>query len=267
MWKPSKRKENIFGGIFGGGGGASTGNAAPGNPSAGPALNSNGTQQNAGGTQPTPVQGNQQQQVQPDPQAAGLESLAKLWAAPADAKKPETNDPYASLSDEAIMKAVSAAKVSGLIPADRLLAAAGGNQDQATALTGILDQVFQTALAMGAKNAIKISQLGLDSGFNNFRQNDLPSFMSEFTAKQGVAAANPMLANPAYKPIYDAMVEGFRVQFPNASKEDIAAHTQTHLKTFAEGLLSGSKQQKQNANPGTGNQPRITKTEDFSAFF
>lgn len=271
MWtlKNSRKPQNIFGGLFGGGG--SGGAAAPGNPSAGPAIGSAQTTANpqgqpAAGTQSKPAA------VTPDPQE-GLNSLAKLWAAPSEAAKAAaaagtgSSDPYSGLSDEVIMKAVSSAKVSGIIPQDRILAATGGNQEQAAALMGILDTVFQSALGMGAKNAIKISQLGLTSGFDNFRQNDLPSFMSEFTAKQGVAEANPMLTNPAYKPIYDAMVSGFQAQFPNATKEEIAAHTQTHLKTFAEGLLSGSKQQKQNAGPGFGNQQRVIKTENFSDFF
>ena len=265
MWtlKNSRKPQNIFGGLFGGGSAA-----APGNPSAGPAI---GSTQTAANPQGQPAAGTQAATT-PDPQE-GLNSLAKLWAAPSEAAKAAaaagtgSSDPYSGLSDEVIMKAVSSAKVSGIIPQDRILAAAGGNQEQAAALMGILDTVFQSALGMGAKNAIKISQLGLNSGFDNFRQNDLPSFMSEFTAKQGVAEANPMLTNPAYKPIYDAMVSGFQAQFPNATKEEIAAHTQTHLKTFAEGLLSGSKQQKQNAGPGFGNQQRVTKTENFSDFF
>lgn len=276
MWKPenSRKPQNIFGGLFGGGGGAASNsgntanNAAPGNTSAGPAI---GTQQNQQNQQGQPAGGTQKPAV-PDPQE-GLNSLAKLWAAPSEAAKTAAekgtspNNPYADLSDEVIMKAVSSAKISGIVQPAQMLAAAGGNQEQATALAGILDMVFQSALGLGAKNAIKIAQLGLDTGFNNFRQNDLPNFMSEFTAKQGVAEANPMLTNPAYKPIYDAMVAGFQAQFPNATKEEIAAHTQTHLKTFAEGLLSGSKQQKQNAGPGFGTQQRVVKTENFSDFF
>jgi hypothetical protein len=274
MWtlKNSRKPQNIFGGLFGGGGsggGNTANNAAPGNPSAGPAI---GSSQSAANPQGQSAAGTQAKTTVPDPQE-GLNSLAKLWAAPGEAAKTAAekgtagSNPYADLSDEVIMKAVSSAKISGIIQPAQMLAAAGGNQEQANALAGILDTVFQSALGLGAKNAIKISQLGLDSGFNNFRQNDLPSFMSEFTAKQGVAEANPMLTNPAYKPIYDAMVSGFQAQFPNATKEEIAAYTQTHLKTFAEGLLSGSKQQKQNAGPGFGTQQRVVKTENFSDFF
>ena len=226
MWKlkQAKKPQNIFGGLFGGGGGGgaasnsgnTANNAAPGNPSAGPAI---GTQQTAQNPQGQPAA----KPAVPDPQE-GLNSLAKLWAAPSEAAKTAAekgtgpNNPYADLSDEVIMKAVSSAKVSGIIQPQQMLAAAGGNQEQANALAGILDTVFQSALGLGAKNAIKISQLGLDTGFNNFRQNDLPNFMSEFTAKQGVAEANPMLTNPAYKPIYEAMVSGFQAQFPNATK-------------------------------------------------
>ena len=78
MWtlKNSRKPQNIFGGLFGGGA------AAPGNPSAGPAI---GSTQTAANPQGQPAAGTQAATT-PDPQE-GLNSLAKLWAAPSEAAK------------------------------------------------------------------------------------------------------------------------------------------------------------------------------------
>ena len=153
MWKlkQAKKPQNIFGGLFGGGGGAAsnsgntTNNAAPGNTSASPAI---GSTQSAANPQGQPAAGTQAKPTVQDPQE-GLNSLAKLWAAPGEAAKTAAekgtagSNPYADLSDEVIMKAVSSAKISGIIQPAQLLAAAGGNQEQANALAGILDSLVE----------------------------------------------------------------------------------------------------------------------------
>lgn len=198
---------------------------------------------------------------------AGLNNLADLWKAPAAAAAATTGDnapkgAYADFTDDALSKAFGAARISTTIKPEILSSLFDGNQEKAAALSGILDQAFQIGLSMSAKNAMKLAEHGLNHGFDKFKTGELSQLLAQRSVQSGVLEANPMLANPAYKPVYDAMVSSLTAQYPNATQQEITQHATKHITNLVNGLAPQNK-----TNTNTGNLKPAGITDNFGDDF
>lgn len=198
---------------------------------------------------------------------AGLNNLADLWKAPAAvaAATSGANAPkgaYADFTDEALSKALGAARVSTTIKPEILNSLFDGNQEKAAALSGILDQVFQLGLSMSAKNSIKLAEHGINHGFETFKTTELSQLLAQRSVQSGVLEANPMLANPAYKPVYDALVSSLTAQYPQATQQEITQHATKHITNLVNGLAPQNK-----TNTNTGNLKPAGTTDSFGDDF
>ena len=198
---------------------------------------------------------------------AGLNNLADLWKAPAAAAAAATGDnapkgAYADFTDDALSKAFGAARISTTIKPEILSSLFDGNQEKAAALSGILDQAFQIGLSMSAKNAMKLAEHGLNHGFDKFKTGELSQLLAQRSVQSGVLEANPMLANPAYKPVYDAMVSSLTAQYPNATQQEITQHATKHITNLVNGLAQQNK-----TNTNTGNLKPAGTTDSFGDDF
>ena len=198
---------------------------------------------------------------------AGLNNLADLWKAPAAAAAATTGDnapkgAYADFTDDALSKAFGAARISTTIKPEILSSLFDGNQEKAAALSGILDQAFQIGLSMSAKNAMKLAEHGITHGFDKFKTGELSQLLAQRSVQSGVLEANPMLANPAYKPVYDAMVSSLTAQYPNATQQEITQHATKHITNLVNGLAP-----KNQTNTNTGNLKPAGTTDSFGDDF
>lgn len=198
---------------------------------------------------------------------AGLNNLADLWKAPAAAAAATTGDnapkgAYADFTDDALSKAFGAARISTTIKPEILSSLFDGNQEKAAALSGILDQAFQIGLSMSAKNAMKLAEHGITHGFDKFKTGELSQLLAQRSVQSGVLEANPMLANPAYKPVYDAMVSSLTAQYPNATQQEITQHATKHITNLVNGLAQQNK-----TNTNTGNLKPAGTTDSFGDDF
>ena len=197
---------------------------------------------------------------------AGLNNLADLWKAQhAAAATTGDNAPkgaYADFTDDALSKAFGAARISTTIKPEILSSLFDGNQEKAAALSGILDQAFQIGLSMSAKNAMKLAEHGITHGFDKFKTGELSQLLAQRSVQSGVLEANPMLANPAYKPVYDAMVSSLTAQYPNATQQEITQHATKHITNLVNGLAPQNK-----TNTNTGNLKPAGTTDSFGDDF
>jgi len=198
---------------------------------------------------------------------AGLNNLADLWKAPAAAAAATTGDnapkgAYADFTDDALSKAFGAARISTTIKPEILSSLFDGNQEKAAALSGILDQAFQIGLSMSAKNAMKLAEHGLNHGFEKFKTGELSQLLAQRSVQSGVLEANPMLANPAYKPVYDALVSSLTAQYPQATQQEITQHATKHITNLVNGLAPQNK-----TNTNTGNLKPAGTTDSFGDDF
>lgn len=198
---------------------------------------------------------------------AGLNNLADLWRAPAAAAAATTGDnapkgAYADFTDDALSKAFGAARISTTIKPEILSSLFDGNQEKAAALSGILDQAFQIGLSMSAKNAMKLAEHGITHGFEKFKTGELSQLLAQRSVQSGVLEANPMLANPAYKPVYDALVSSLTAQYPQATQQEITQHATKHITNLVNGLAPQNK-----TNTNTGNLKPAGTTDSFGDDF
>lgn len=260
MWLNRYPAQNFFG--FGGG------KAAGPAPATSPASGQNNGQPNsqnvgapnAGVQQP---QGQGSGQPQPSELDVGLQGVASLWEAGAKAAATTgaAKSPYADFTDEALNKAFGAARISTTIKPEVISGLFDGNQEKAAAFAQILDQSFQAGLNMAAKNSIKLSELGINSTFETFKSTELPQYLTQQQVSNSVLNANPILSNPAYKPVFDLMVSGLTAQFPNATQAQISEHAAKHIKNLAEGLSP------QQTNTNTANLQPSNVTSAFADDF
>ena len=271
MWMNRYPAQNFFN--FGGSkssGGGTTQNNGAGAVNTGAAGNTGaaagqGTNQSAAGNSGTAATGTTTPAI--SELDAGLNNLADLWKAPAAVAAATTGDnapkgAYADFTDDALSKAFGAARVSTTIKPEILSSLFDGNQEKAAALSGILDQAFQIGLSMSAKNAMKLAEHGLSHGFDKFKTGELSQLLAQRSVQSGVLEANPMLANPAYKPVYDAMVSSLTAQYPNATQQEITQHATKHITNLVNGLAPQNK-----TNTNTGNLKPAGTTDSFGDDF
>ena len=265
MWLNRYPAQNFF--YFGGSkssGGGTTQNNGAGAANNGTAAGQ-GTNQSAAGNSGTAATGTTTSAI--SELDAGLNNLADLWKAPAAAAAAATGDnapkgAYADFTDDALSKAFGAARISTTIKPEILSSLFDGNQEKAAALSGILDQAFQIGLSMSAKNAMKLAEHGLNHGFEKFKTGELSQLLAQRSVQSGVLEANPMLANPAYKPVYDAMVASLTAQYPNATQQEITQHATKHITNLVNGLAPQNK-----TNTNTGNLKPAGTTDSFGDDF
>ena len=259
MWLNRYPAQNFFnfGGSKSSGGGAPQNNGAPA-----PGTQPVGAATAAPGTTPAAPAAPAISELD-----AGLNNLADLWKAPAAAAAAATGDnapkgAYADFTDDALSKAFGAARISTTIKPEILSSLFDGNQEKAAALSGILDQAFQIGLSMSAKNAMKLAEHGITHGFDKFKTGELSQLLAQRSVQSGVLEANPMLANPAYKPVYDAMVSSLTAQYPNATQQEITQHATKHITNLVNGLAP-----KNQTNTNTGNLKPAGTTDSFGDDF
>ena len=259
MWLNRYPAQNFFnfGGSKSSGGGAPQNNGAPA-----PGTQPVGAAPAAPGTTPAAPAAPAISELD-----AGLNNLADLWKAPAAAAAATTGDnapkgAYADFTDDALSKAFGAARISTTIKPEILSSLFDGNQEKAAALSGILDQAFQIGLSMSAKNAMKLAEHGITHGFDKFKTGELSQLLAQRSVQSGVLEANPMLANPAYKPVYDAMVSSLTAQYPNATQQEITQHATKHITNLVNGLAP-----KNQTNTNTGNLKPAGTTDSFGDDF
>ena len=259
MWLNRYPAQNFFnfGGSKSSGGGAPQNNGAPA-----PGTQPVGAATAAPGTTPAAPAAPAISELD-----AGLNNLADLWKAPAAAAAATTGDnapkgAYADFTDDALSKAFGAARISTTIKPEILSSLFDGNQEKAAALSGILDQAFQIGLSMSAKNAMKLAEHGITHGFDKFKTGELSQLLAQRSVQSGVLEANPMLANPAYKPVYDAMVSSLTAQYPNATQQEITQHATKHITNLVNGLAP-----KNQTNTNTGNLKPAGTTDSFGDDF
>lgn len=160
-----------------------------------------------------------------------------IWSAPDPTKvsvpKPLDAPIFDPIDPKKLTDTLGTVDFSKAVPPELISAISAGGEEAAKALPQIMNAVARQTMAHStmATNAM------FEGAFREFAQRMEAklerSYMERSTDEQ-VFNDNPMLRNPAVRPMIMALRSQMVAQHPNATKAEIAEKMQTYLKNFAQ---------------------------------
>jgi hypothetical protein len=148
---------------------------------------------------------------------------------------------YSDFTDEVIGSKLSTVAISNQFPAEDWAVVSGNNPEVATKLQGMFDTMFRKTLAAAFRGAINVSEHGLTESFNQFETGKLPEYLDKLKVQNAVGGAHPLLRDPAMQPIIEPMIAGLRVQYPDATEQELQDHALSQLEGLGEKLTGLKK--------------------------
>ena len=141
------------------------------------------------------------------------------------------------------------------IKPEQFQAVAQGGEEATKALSDILNAVARQSYLNSTETTTHL----LNSALKNSKDDifsKLPDHVKKLDVSANLSKQNPMLNNPAVKPILTALESQLSAKYPNASAEEITQHAQTYLTELSGVFNPASKEQA----------PKIPDGQDFSSY-
>ncbi len=183
--------------------------------------------------------------------ASGRDSLSdfsKLWEdAPVDPKNPPKQDTgYLPVIDsKALSQYFDQLDFTKSITPEELNAITAGGESAAKALPQILNKSLRQAGLTLFNASRKMVEQGLGIASDRFSGN-VPNLVRDVMTKDGLTSSNPMMQNPAYAPVVDAVRQRFQSQYPKATPSQIETAVNQYFDKWMEDM--GTAKQKKDAN-------------------
>lgn len=227
--------------------------------------NPNAIQQNAAIHDPMNPNNHMQQQVnnklpdtqqpgQPpvDPQAKGTEQvppqspevdLSKLWINDPNNKGPADPAEFRFNVDAAkINETFGTLDFTKSLTPELLTKINGGGADAMSALLTAVNIVGQQAAKTAVMAATKVSESGFQQTGQRMKDY-IPSVVRENQVQNALREDNPLMKNPAYAPMVEAVTLQLSRQFPQATAEQIKTHATRYFDNMVADLAQhGGKQ-------------------------
>lgn len=211
-------------------------------------------QQSAMNNQAPGSQGQSNNQQQSSPQANPLESFKDLWNNPAT--KDQQNGQFQTLNaDPAKIHEFVSSKVDFSKQINPQLAQKALAGD-VNALGELLNSVGRSVLATSIQASSHLVDKQSSSAVD-FMKNSLPNQFKQFSARENLQAENPQFANPAVKPMLDAVQQQLAARFPEASAAELQQYAKKYLSGVVE-ILGGKMGQ------SSGEQETLDENQAFT---
>jgi len=199
---------------------APTGSQTPGQPMPGTASGAgtapNGTVPN--GTVPANTEGSTNSgEQQPQSPMAGFE---KVWqAAQVDPNKP-SNQVFAKLDPAKVMESAKGVDFAKSLSPELLAQINAGGEGAMAAALQAMNQMSQGVYGQGAITTARL----IDEALSKQREQlmaELPGLVRQQAVSENLQKENPIMNNPAIKPLVGALQSQLAVQYPNASAAEL----------------------------------------------
>lgn len=171
----------------------------------------------------------------PESQAStnsSLDAFKDIWDA---APNSDTNSPYApkQLDPAEVQKVVSKADFSNLFSQENLTAISQGGEAAKAAFVNSLNAFGQQLLTQSTLVANTLATKEVERALNAHNA-QLPEILRKQTVKENLHSANPLLNDPAIKPVVDSVQEQLARKYPNASAAEITKLTENYVVAMGE---------------------------------
>jgi hypothetical protein len=160
-----------------------------------------------------------------------LDQWAKLFTSEApkpatDDKKSEAPDPFA-ITPEALAKAASGINLSQVVTPDLAQKALGGDPN---AFVEAINKSSQMTFMMAYQAAMQAVKAAMDSRFNEF-QSKMPDTFKKLSV-DATLQGDPLLSNPALKPVVDGLRTQILSKHPDATPQQIQQAISEYFKAI-----------------------------------
>lgn len=153
---------------------------------------------------------------------APMDKFSKIWETPpVDPKAPALPKSFLdSITTDVVNNAAAQVDFSKVITSEMLAAVQKGGAEGTAALVAALKSVGQDVYAKGTIAGTAITKRALEEQHANFLK-DLPNLIRQHSIKGSGKNKNPLLNNPAVKPVVAALESQLAVQYPDATSVEI----------------------------------------------
>lgn len=183
------------------------------------------------GTQASPVTApnglvpTQNQQVTPQDQPAPFDAYKDVWNTKPDPNANKTV--FADADPNKMMETARQVDFAKVLKPEQLQAISKGGPEAMEAFAQSLNSVAQTVYGQSAFATTKIVEQALARN-KETTDKQMADMMKKFSTNEGLQASNPLLNNPAIKPIAEAITDQLIRKNPNATSSEI----QTQVNDF-----------------------------------
>jgi len=235
---------------------APTGVANPGQPLPG----TQSSQQTApNGTVPS-----QSQVMNPDPNAqtqttaSPLEAFKDVWQTPAtDPNAATPQGMFANLDPAKLMQSAKQVDFTKAVTPEMLAQIQAGGPEAMSAMVQAMNNVAQMGYAQSAIATTKIVEQALAKSKEQYDA-QLPTMVKKFSATEATLANNPLLQNPAIRPVYEAVQSQLLLKNPNATTAEIQQQVGDFFSAMGAAFAPPA--------PQTAQQKAARTEEDWSKF-
>lgn len=170
-----------------------------------------------------------------------LADFTKLWETPvADPKAPAPPKSFLeNVTAENIAKAAGAVDFSKIVSQDLVADITAGGEKGVQALLKALNGVAQDVYAKSATASTTILKKALEE-HRGFIEDDLPTKIRESSIRGSAKARNPILDNPALRPLTNALETQFATQYPEATADQVAEMVEDYWHKTSKFLTAAS---------------------------
>lgn len=166
-----------------------------------------------------------------------LTDFAKLWDdAPPDPKAPPKQDTYLPVIDpKQLGEYFNTLDFTKSVTPEDLAAVTAGGESAAKALPQILNKSLRQAGLTLFTASRKMIEQALGTANERFSGN-VPNLVRDVMTKDGLTSSNPMMQNPAYAPVVDAVRQRFQQQYPKATPSQIESAVNQYFDKWMEDM-------------------------------
>lgn len=215
-----------------------------------------------------PAAGTQQQAFQqsgtlPPKEQAPLAEFADIWNTPVQegGVPPSLDDPYLRIDEAKVQELVNGMNFAQPTPQQQELFAKA-MQGDVNAFAEILNGVAREVYFQAALNAAQVSERVARIGVERLRDN-IPKQVRSISSSETLYKTNPLLNNPALRPMVNAVQSQFQLKHPTASPSELAEMTNKYFQDSAHLFAPTAFAEANSNSPQTPSLPKGT-TQDFS---
>ena len=160
-----------------------------------------------------------------------LAEFEKMWE-PIDTKGQPNGAPV-TLDPAKLQEVIGKASFTQAVTSENIAKITAGGEGAVVALTETLNAVAQQATLQSTLAANKMIEQAV-TGMKSAQDAALPDMIRTQTAKNNLAAANPIFSNPAIKPIMEAAQVQIAGKYPNATPAELTDMTQRYILAMGE---------------------------------
>ena len=193
----------------------------------------------------------------PQQEESPLAAFADLWNNDNTNQQSQTpDDVYARLKPEDVQKVIAKADFSSVITPEQLAAIGNGGEAAQQAFAQAINSVAQRVMLQSTLVNNNLSMQAMQKAITQ-AESRIPDAMRKYSSADYSRTANPLLSNPAVKPVADAVQAQLLAKNPNATNAEITQMTQDFI--AAMGAQFAPKQEPINNS--------ATNDTDWDAFF